>query len=58
MENPLSANAILYRLDGSKRLADNALVALTLLIVENLEAALEQVRKIAEDSGGENIVPE
>ena len=31
----LSANNLLYRLDGSKRLADNALVALTLLIAES-----------------------
>ena len=28
-------NVILYRADGSKRLADNALVALTLLIAES-----------------------
>ncbi len=31
----LAANGILYRPDGSKRLADNALVALTLLIAES-----------------------
>lgn len=31
----LAGNAILYRPDGSKRLADNALVALTLLIAES-----------------------
>jgi prophage maintenance system killer protein len=31
----LARNAILYRADGSKRLADNALVALTLLIAES-----------------------
>lgn len=31
----LGMNGILYRLDGSKRLADNALVALTLLIAES-----------------------
>lgn len=31
----LAANGILYRSDGSKRLADNALVALTLLIAES-----------------------
>jgi prophage maintenance system killer protein len=31
----LASNGILYRLDGSKRLADNALVALTLLIAES-----------------------
>ena len=31
----LASNRILYRVDGSKRLADNALVALTLLIAES-----------------------
>jgi death-on-curing family protein len=31
----LARNGILYRADGSKRLADNALVALTLLIAES-----------------------
>lgn len=31
----LNENAILYNEDGSKRLADNALVALTLLIAES-----------------------
>ncbi len=31
----LAVNGILYRADGSKRLADNALVALTLLIAES-----------------------
>jgi len=31
----LAANGVLYRDDGSKRLADNALVALTLLIAES-----------------------
>ena len=31
----LDANRILYRQDGTKRLADNALVALTLLIAES-----------------------
>ena len=31
----LGRNGILYRADGSKRLADNALVALTLLIAES-----------------------
>lgn len=31
----LEANGILYRKDGSKRLADNALVALTLMIAES-----------------------
>jgi len=31
----LNENKILYKEDGSKRLADNALVALTLLIAES-----------------------
>jgi len=31
----LEKNALLYRGDGSKRLADNALVALTLMIAES-----------------------
>jgi len=31
----LDRNKILYRADGSKRLADNALVAITLLIAES-----------------------
>ncbi|WP_369411681.1 Fic family protein [Longitalea arenae] len=31
----LVKNYILYRLDGSKRIADNALVALTLMIAES-----------------------
>ena len=31
----MDANSILYRKDGSKRIADNALVALTLLIAES-----------------------
>ena len=31
----LEKNGILYKTDGSKRLADNALVALTLMIAES-----------------------
>lgn len=31
----LSQNNILYRKDGSKRMADNALVALTLMIAQS-----------------------
>jgi len=31
----LEKNAILYKEDGSKRIADNALVALTLMIAES-----------------------
>jgi hypothetical protein len=42
----LAANAILYRPDGSKRLADNALVALTLLIAESLPEEKETLVKV------------
>jgi len=31
----LEANGLLYRQDGSKRIGDNALVALTLMIAES-----------------------
>jgi prophage maintenance system killer protein len=39
----LDANGILYRRDGSKRLADNALVALTLLIAESQPAEKDTI---------------
>ena len=39
----LDANGLLYRTDGSKRLADNALVALTLLIAESKPAEKETI---------------
>ena len=42
----LSANGILYRPDGSKRLADNALVALTLLIAESRPEEKEIIVKV------------
>jgi prophage maintenance system killer protein len=42
----LAGNAILYRPDGSKRLADNALVALTLLIAESLPEEKETIVKV------------
>jgi prophage maintenance system killer protein len=42
----LSANGILYRPDGSKRLADNALVALTLLIAESRPDEKEIIVKV------------
>jgi len=42
----LSANSILYREDGSKRLADNALVALTLLIAESKPEEKETIVKV------------
>jgi prophage maintenance system killer protein len=42
----LAANAILYREDGSKRLADNALVALTLLIAESRPDEKETIVKV------------
>ena len=42
----LAGNGILYRPDGSKRLADNALVALTLLIAESLPEEKETIVKV------------
>ena len=42
----LAGNAILYRPDGSKRLADNALVALTLLIAESRPEEKETIVKV------------
>lgn len=42
----LDANALLYRKDGSKRLADNALVALTLLIAESKPADKDTICKV------------
>jgi len=42
----LAANGILYRPDGSKRLADNALVALTLLIAESRPDERETIVKV------------
>jgi prophage maintenance system killer protein len=42
----LGRNAILYRPDGSKRLADNALVALTLLIAESRPEEKETLVKV------------
>ena len=42
----LSANGILYRPDGSKRLADNALVALTLLIAESHPEEKDTIVKV------------
>ncbi len=42
----LAGNAILYRNDGSKRLADNALVALTLLIAESKPEEKDTIVKV------------
>jgi prophage maintenance system killer protein len=42
----LDANGLLYRKDGSKRLADNALVALTLLIAEGKPAEKDTICKV------------
>jgi prophage maintenance system killer protein len=42
----LGRNAILYRPDGGKRLADNALVALTLLIAESRPDEKETIVKV------------
>ena len=42
----LDANGLLYRKDGTKRLADNALVALTLLIAESKPAEKDVICKV------------
>jgi prophage maintenance system killer protein len=42
----LSRNSVLYRDDGSKRLADNALVALTLLIAESRPEEKDTIIKV------------
>jgi prophage maintenance system killer protein len=42
----LAGNGILYRTDGSKRLADNALVALTLLIAESRPEEKDTIVKV------------
>lgn len=42
----LDTNGLLYRKDGSKRLADNALVALTLLIAESKPAEKDTICKV------------
>ena len=42
----LNENDILYKEDGSKRLADNALVALTLLIAESRAEEKDTIVKV------------
>ncbi|HAK59526.1 MAG TPA: cytochrome C biogenesis protein CycH [Nitrospiraceae bacterium] len=42
----LAGNGILYRSDGSKRIADNALVALTLLIAESKPEEKDTIAKV------------
>ena len=42
----LEKNDILYRSDGSKRIADNALVALTLMIAESKPEEKEMMIKV------------
>ena len=42
----MAGNDILYRPDGSKRLADNALVALTLLIAESRPDEKDTIVKV------------
>lgn len=42
----MAGNEALYRADGSKRVADNALVALTLLIAESRPEDKETVIKV------------
>ena len=42
----IEKNGILYRRDGSKRIADNALVALTLMIAESKSDEKEMMVKV------------
>lgn len=42
----LERNGILYKIDGSKRLADNALVALTLMIAESTSTEKEVMVRV------------
>jgi prophage maintenance system killer protein len=42
----LEKNAILYRVDGSRKLADNALVALTLMIAESKPEEKEMMTRV------------
>jgi len=42
----LEKNSILYRADGSKKIADNALVALTLMIAESKPEEKEMMIKV------------
>jgi prophage maintenance system killer protein len=42
----MEKNGILYRADGSKRIADNALVALTLMIAESKSDEKEMMVKV------------
>ncbi|MGY0038081.1 hypothetical protein [Pedobacter sp. NJ-S-72] len=42
----MEKNRILYREDGSKRIADNALVALTLMIAESKSDEKEMMVKV------------
>ena len=42
----LERNGLLYKEDGSKRIADNALVALTLLIAESDPAERETIVRL------------
>jgi prophage maintenance system killer protein len=42
----LDKNGILYKVDGTKRIADNALVALTLMIAESKSDEKEMMVKV------------
>jgi len=42
----MEKNKVLYRIDGSKRLSDNALVALTLMITESKSEEIEIMIKL------------
>jgi prophage maintenance system killer protein len=42
----LEKNSILYKADSSRRIADNALVALTLMIAESIPAEMDMMLKV------------
>ena len=42
----MEKNGILYRVDGSKKIANNALVALTLMIAESKPAEKDMMIKV------------
>jgi len=50
----LNENGILYNEDDSKRLADNALVALTLLIAESRAEEKDKMVKVVENLINQN----
>jgi prophage maintenance system killer protein len=50
----MKANKILYRKDGSKRIADNTLVAITLMIAESKSSEKETIVKVLVNLINEN----